>query len=191
MADGTIVLCTAEISQFAIPGYAYPLRGGFGDNEVEGFRAGLSDPFGNPYNAVVADGAIVVNGTTPPTADPLSVSCPTTMIAGQQYSVSVTMRNSNTTVWTAAPLAQYALGSVNPQNNATWGVTRVRLSEGETVEYLEQKTFTWLVTAPGAAGTYNFQWQMVRDNPDGSETWIPNKTANAQIVVSCPACGCS
>jgi hypothetical protein len=191
IADGRFAICTAQISEFAIPGYVFPLRGGFGNNAIEGYPAKMSDPYGDPFSTIVVDGKIVVNGTHPPTAKYMSMGYPSTMIAGQEYSVWVTMRNDATTVWTAAPLPQYGLGAVNPVGNTTWGMDRVRLTEGETVEYLEQKTFTWTVTAPSPAGTYDFQWQMVRDEDDGSETWFPNKTQDVQIVVSCPACGCS
>src|SRR5450631_2848376 len=48
---------------------------------------------------------------------------PATMIAGQQYAVTVTMLNTGTDTWTQA--AAYRLGSQNGQDNLTWGLGRV------------------------------------------------------------------
>ena len=46
-------------------------------------------------------------------------SVPASMILGQSYPVSVTMRNSGTNTWRAA--AAYSLGSQNPSDNVFWG----------------------------------------------------------------------
>jgi Concanavalin A-like lectin/glucanases superfamily/Ig-like domain from next to BRCA1 gene len=82
-------------------------------------------------------------------------SVPSTMTAGQSYSVSVSMSNTGTTTWTAGA---YLLGSQNPPSNATWGLSQVNLSA--SVAPGAQTTFSFTVTAPATAGNYNFQWQM-------------------------------
>ena len=51
---------------------------------------------------------------------------PAPMIAGQRYAVSVTMRNTGMTTWTAAE-AQFRLGAINPDDNTNWGTNRVGL----------------------------------------------------------------
>jgi uncharacterized protein affecting Mg2+/Co2+ transport len=88
------------------------------------------------------------------------------------------MQNAGTATWTAA--TNYKLGAQNPQDNGTWtGNDRVLLSAGESVAPGQSKTFTFNVTAPTAAGTYNFQWQMVQENV----AWFGDKTTNVAVTV--------
>ncbi len=69
------------------------------------------------------------------------------------------MKNTGNTTWSTA--GGYKLGSQNPENGTTWGLNRVALPgnviPGQTV------TFSFNITAPAAAGTYNFQWRIVRE----------------------------
>jgi RHS repeat-associated protein len=90
----------------------------------------------------------------------VSQSVPATMAAGKSYSVSVTMRNSGNTAWTVAEA--YKLGAQNPQDNQNWVMSR-RVALDSTVNPGEQKTFAFTVNAPTVPGTYNFQWQMLRE----------------------------
>lgn len=112
----------------------------------------------------------------------VSQSIPTAMNAGQQYSVSVTMYNSGTKTWTAAD--QHRLGSQNPQDNGTWGITRVDVPT--TVAPGSNATFTFNITAPSSPGTYNFQWRMVQD---GIGQWFGGHTENVTVSVTQPATG--
>jgi hypothetical protein len=80
---------------------------------------------------------------------------PSSLTAGQVASVSVTMQNTGTTTWAAGT---YKLGSQNPQDNMTWGVNRVNLAS--SVAPGANGVFTFNVTAPATASTYNFQWRM-------------------------------
>lgn len=89
----------------------------------------------------------------------VSQSVPTSMTAGQSYTVSVTMRNTGTFTWTAVD--GYKLGSQNPQDNGTWGTTRAVVPA--TVAPGNDVTFSFTVTAPSSAGAYNFQWRMVQE----------------------------
>ena len=68
------------------------------------------------------------------------------------------MRNTGTTTWSPAT---FKLGSQNPQNNTTWGVSRALLPK--TVMPGGTGTFKFTITAPITDGTYNFQWQMLQD----------------------------
>jgi hypothetical protein len=85
----------------------------------------------------------------------VSQSVPASIVAGQTANVSVTMMNNGTTTW--AP-GSYFLGSQNPADNATWGVSQVGLSASVAPGGSAQFSFT--ATAPAIPGTYNFQWQM-------------------------------
>jgi len=84
-------------------------------------------------------------------------SVPTSMISGQEYQISVTVKNTGTETWTDGK--GYRLGSQNPQDNNIWR-SRIYLEADETVEPGKNKVFSFLVKAP-APGTYNFQWQML------------------------------
>lgn len=111
-------------------------------------------------------------------AEFVSQSVPATMITGQSYNVSVTMRNSGTTTWSAA--TEHKLGSQNPTDNSTWGGGRVQLTS--PVAPGQQYTFSFTVTAPSAAGTYNFQWRMLREYIE----WFGASTPNLAVSVSAP-----
>jgi hypothetical protein len=121
--------------------------------------------------------AVTVAAASGPNATFVSQSVPTTMSVGQPVSVSVTMKNSGGTTWTAASF--YRLGAVNPYDNTTWGMNRVGLASGDSVAPGQQKTFSWTVTAPATAGTYNFQWRMLQEGI----TWFGDLSTNAAISV--------
>lgn len=114
----------------------------------------------------------------------ISQSVPTSMVAGQRYPVSVTMKNTGTSTWTAAN--NYRLGSQNPQDNLRWGTGRVYLSPSDSIKPGANKTFYFTITAPSTPGTYNFQWKMLRENVQ----WFGAYTTNTKITVSKPfVCG--
>jgi hypothetical protein len=99
------------------------------------------------------------------------------MTAGQQYSVSVTMRNSGGTSW--SPGALYRLGAINPYDNMRWGMSRVILAANDSVGPGQVRAFNWTVTAPSTPGQYNFQWRMVQDGV----AWFGVETANVVVNV--------
>jgi hypothetical protein len=104
---------------------------------------------------------------------------PERMIAGQKYDVSVTMKNTGTTVWSDEK--GYRLGSQNPQDNATWG-GRVFIFPGNTVEPKKKITLSFTVTAPEKPGKYEFQWRMLREG----QAWFGEETKNKTIEVVAP-----
>jgi len=108
---------------------------------------------------------------------------PSTMNLGQQASVSVTMKNTGTTVWTPPsqnPYNPFRLGSQNPQDNTNWGFSRVDL--GGSVAPGSQYTFSFTITAPSTTGVYNFQWRTVQDGV----TWFGDYSPNVQVNVGNP-----
>ena len=104
---------------------------------------------------------------------------PDTMVAGQKYNVSVSMKNTGTTTWSDE--LGYRLGSQNPQDNATWG-GRVFIFPGKTVEPKKKITFGFTVTAPEKPGTYDFQWRMLREG----QAWFGEESKNKTIEVVAP-----
>ena len=122
------------------------------------------------------------NTTVPPhAAVVVAQSVPAFMDAGNTYLVSVTMRNNGSNTWTQAD--GYRLGSQNPQDNWIWGLNRVQLPA--SVSPGGQVTFNFFVTAPYNAGTYNFQWRMVKEFVE----WFGDPTPNIVIAVQAsPTC---
>lgn len=113
----------------------------------------------SPFGQMSTNVAIQVGGGGGGTNDAAFVSqvVPTSMTTGQTASVSVTMRNSGTTTWSPGT---YFLGSLNPPGNSTWGLNQVALSS--SVAPGAQVTFSFTITAPSVAATYNFQWGMLQ-----------------------------
>ena len=100
---------------------------------------------------------------------------PSTMAAGSSATVTVRMQNTGTTTWTSAD--GYALGSQRPQDNVTWGLSRVSLpgdvAPNATVD------FTFAITAPATVQGHKFSWRMVR----GASGWFGDKTELHEITV--------
>ena len=125
---------------------------------------------------------VLVNVQSPATASNASFqsqNVPTTMAAGQSYKVSVTMTNTGQTTWTFGNA--YKIGTQNPRDNTVWGLSRVRLPFNGSVAPNASHTFEFDVTAPSAPGTYNFQWQMLRETSPGF--WFGERTPNVAVFV--------
>ncbi len=106
----------------------------------------------------------------------VSQSVPTTMVTGQNYSVSVTMFNSGTKAWSPTTVA---LSSQNPAGNSTWGLTSSGLLN--SVASGVTQTFNFTVNAPSTPGTYNFQWRLTN-----ASTPFGQLTQNVPIAVATP-----
>jgi hypothetical protein len=132
------------------------------------------------FGAYTPNTLITVSSGTTNSSQFISQIVPTTMTVGQTTTVSVTMKNNGTTTWTRS--GGYKLGSQNPQDNYTWNLNRVWLPAGVAVAPGQQRTFTFNITAPTTAGTYNFQWRMVQDGVQ----WFGAYSTNVAIVVGNP-----
>ncbi|UTY59245.1 RHS repeat-associated core domain-containing protein [Massilia sp. erpn] len=120
--------------------------------------------------------AVQVNPPPPNQAQFVSHSVPASMTAGTTYNVSVTFKNTGTATWTAA--TAYKLGSQNPQDSATWGMSRVDVPT--SVAPGQNATFSFAVKAPPSAGTYGFQWRMLREYIE----WFGDTSPNVNVSVS-------
>lgn len=105
----------------------------------------------------------------------VSQSVPAEMTAGQKYAVAVTMTNTGGTTWSTS--GNFKLGSQNPQDNTTWGLSRVDV--GTSVATEQSRTFSFQVTAPATAGSYNFQWRMVQEGV----AWFGDASPNVVVTV--------
>jgi hypothetical protein len=121
--------------------------------------------------------------TTIPPADNssfVSQFVPNPMCVGRTYQVTVIMKNTGGTTWTAAK--NYRLGSQNPQDNTNWSTGRAFLSPAVSIAPGQNANFTFNVVAPASAGNYNFQWRMLREGV----AWFGETTPN--VVVSVNLC---
>lgn len=93
----------------------------------------------------------------------VSHTIPSSIPAGATRTVTVSMYNYGGTQWygQGAPNT-YKLGSADPLDNLTWGLSRVYLG-ADTVDPDTLYTFTFDITAPATPGTYSSRWQMVQD----------------------------
>ncbi len=109
------------------------------------------------------------------------VAVPSTMAAGSSATVTVRMQNTGTTTWTSA--GGYQLGSQRPQDNVTWGLSRVSLASdvapNATVD------FTFAITAPATVKGHKFRWRMLQ----GADGWFGDKTELHEIEVEDPSFG--
>jgi hypothetical protein len=128
------------------------------------------------------DGASFISWTPPPTQ----------MSPGQTANVAVTMKNPDyqccsnygiPAVWNppSSDPNPFRLGSQNPQDNNNWGFNRVDLTD--IVVQGQAHTFSFSITAPTTAGTYNFQWRMVQEGV----RWFGDSTPNLQVSVGTPS----
>ncbi|MBI4580127.1 MAG: glycoside hydrolase family 9 protein [Planctomycetes bacterium] len=82
----------------------------------------------------------------------------TTMNAGMNYSVSVTVKNTSFLTWDSA---DYKLGAVDDSDPFAGG--RQSIAGGTTVAPGQQYTFTFTMTAPATTGSYTTDWRMVHE----------------------------
>jgi RHS repeat-associated protein len=123
---------------------------------------------------------------TQPTNDAEVVSQifpPATLIPGQAFSYSVTMRNKGTTTW--APGTSHFLGSVNPQLNTKWGTDRILLANSVAPGATYTFTLNGVLATSTTPGAHNFQWQM---SQNGS-AWFGVPTQNFVVTVPQPTNG--
>jgi len=100
---------------------------------------------------------------------------PDTIMSGQQFNFSITMKNTGTTTWTDSN--NYHIGSQNPQDNLFWGNTRFALPND--VAPNEEVTITGTATAPSNISPANFQWKMVQDGVE----WFGETSELVQIII--------
>ncbi|MEM2121340.1 MAG: MopE-related protein [Candidatus Woesearchaeota archaeon] len=91
----------------------------------------------------------------------LETNIPNNMIVGRTYPISIKMKNIGINPWTKTD--NYKLGSQNPQDNTIWGLNRVEILDNTQINFLEDYTFNFVITAPTSPGTYDCDWQMVKE----------------------------
>ena len=97
--------------------------------------------------------------------------------AGKTKTVRIVLKNTGFRHW--REVDNFKLGSLAPQDNNRWGLSRVELEPGESIKHGESKTFVFNITAPSEVGKYKFQWQMLVEG----EEWFGEPTKMIMIDV--------
>ena len=93
-------------------------------------------------------------------ADVVMHTIPSTMTAGQNYTVVVRMQNNGTMPWSETDT--FRLGAVG--DALVFGPDRIKILDGSTVAPGETNDFTFTMTTPAIGGTYTPRYQMVWDD---------------------------
>ena len=125
----------------------------------------------------------------------VSINVPSTMIAGQTYSVQVQMKNVGSNTWVSGDTG-YELVTQQPFGNSLWNPQPGASSDNNAVSLLATvppgssqtasvapgvtATFTFNVTAPTTPRLYAFQWQMYHRYQPATfgQATPPNQTVN-------------
>lgn len=122
---------------------------------------------------------VAVNVTPAPVknAQILAQTVPATMVAGQTYAASLTVKNTGSVSWSPiGPTCNaYRLGSVG---SVGWNPIRVELPSALSPG--SQVTLNFNVTAPASPGTYTFQWQMVHECVE----WFGSQSPPVSVTVT-------
>ena len=104
--------------------------------------------------------AFLISSVATDNASYVSSSVPGTVNAGATFTATVTMNNNGTTAWISSGSNPYHLGTQSPQDNTTWGLSRVNLPSSP-INAGANASFTINATAPGDA------WQLYLRMEDG------------------------
>ena len=113
----------------------------------------------------------------PDDAQYLGDTIPTLMTPGQNYNVSVTMKNNGSNTWTAANV--YKLGAVG-DSDPFCAFNRVDLAGGDSIAPGGQKIFNFTMTAPATTGTLTTDWRMIKGS-----SWFGNGMSK-QVLLTYP-----
>lgn len=126
-------------------------------------------PMSSPKSAEALDGAHFISQSVPGTLSP-----------GETVEVTITFQNIGNTTWSEA--AQVRLASESPEDNRIWGRDRVFLPA--SVASGADVTLRFTVVAPSIAGTYDFQWRMLREGANSFGEFTPK--VRLVVAVSTP-----
>jgi hypothetical protein len=131
----------------------------------------------NQYDTIVGTGNFTINAAVDNAVVVSTSGFPSTMIPGQVATVSVTMKNTGNTTWTAA--TNYKLGDASP-TPGQFGPTRELLTSA--VPPNGQVTFTFNITAPATLGTYTYGWRMLQEMVHWFGAYAPSGGYTINVV---------
>lgn len=114
----------------------------------------------------------------------ISQTVPSSVQPGQAFSVNLKFLNTGSQIWFGS---DFFLASQNPSLNQTWGGNGVSLAAFATSPG-QQLDLTFTASAPLVPGTYNFQWQLFKN--DGTTNFFGQISTNVAIQVSAGGGNC-
>jgi hypothetical protein len=140
---------------------------------------------GHEWFGAIATNTVTVSAASTPNASVFSCSIPSSMVAGQQYPVSITMNNTGGMAWSST--SPISLGAVGDGSGVAieFGADRYGIPSGTIVQPGQTYTFNFTVTVPSTPGTYSPEWQMVWDGHEWFGA-IANKTVSV-VAASSPS----
>jgi len=136
----------ASVTAPTTPG-TYPLQW---QMEHAGVKFGTKSPIVNVTVLAQTNFATFVGQTVP-----------TSMAAGQSYSVTIQYKNTGSNTWSTTNSQQ--LRSDSPVDNTRWIVNRLPLINGP-IGSGQMGTFGATIVAPTIPGTYAFQWEPIMES---------------------------
>lgn len=110
----------------------------------------------------------------------VSQTVPTTLCPGDSFTAKLTFKNTGGLAWTRQ--LGVKAGTQSPQDNITFGSSRMALFSTDHVAPGKSYTFTYYGTAPSSPGNYAFQWRMLREGV----AWFGQTSSLRSVkVVSC------
>ncbi|MEM9290992.1 MAG: penicillin-insensitive murein endopeptidase [Acidobacteriota bacterium] len=135
---------------------------------------------GVSFFGAVAASNVNVSCTLTNNAALVTHNLPTALSCGQNYSASITLRNTGTTTWRqVSGDRDYKLGALG-NDDPFVNNSRIWIPSGVTVEPNETHTFNFQMTAPSAPGTYLTDWRMVEELVE-----FFGVTVSQNVVVNC------
>jgi hypothetical protein len=127
-----------------------------------------------PYTCKSNDPPVVFIQVDQPPANPTP---------GQIFSSTFVVANCTGNTWTKN--GTFKLGSQSPQDNTSWGKTRIDFPID--VPTNNKINFIATLTAPVTAGSYVFQWGLVKESGAWYKSFSPPLLTSVGAVSTCPA----
>lgn len=115
----------------------------------------------------------------------VSIEVPDTITSGQQFSATITMKNTGKGTWLASDNNPYGIQSRVPPDNLIWGVKRTTLTANTNPG--ENAVFHVTATAPINPGSYNFAWRMIQGDRSFGTSVLKKITVQSAAVTPTPS----
>lgn len=92
----------------------------------------------------------------------LQANLPKKLKVNQDYTFTITMKNTGTNSWHAEGETKIGMRAIDRTHPWLGATTEIWLSPSETIGYGDVYNFTFSLKAPATSGTYRFFWRMVR-----------------------------